>query len=85
MSVVMFVGACGQVDSALDGLGFDSQCWPCVDVSGKLCISHCLCPPSVMGSGCTDPRLDQWLQAAVRPLPGEVKSEERAVTWISGL
>ena len=47
------VGACGQVDRALDsrsqGLGFDSQCWPCVEVSGKLCIPHCLGPPSRNG------------------------------------
>ena len=79
--------ACGQVDRALDsiiseGLGFDSQCWPCVEVSGKLCIPRCLGPPSHNGymylvhrskvgsivSGCCD------------PLPGKVKSEERVVT-----
>ena len=44
---------CGQVDRALDlrsrGLGFDSQCWPCVEVQGKLSIPHCLCPPSRTG------------------------------------
>ena len=38
--------ACGPVDRALDsrseGLGFNSQCWKCVEVSGKLCIPHCL-------------------------------------------
>ena len=43
-------GACGQVDRVLDsrseGLVFDSQCWPCVVLSGKLRIPHCLCPPS---------------------------------------
>ena len=43
----------GQVDRALDsrseGLGFDSQCWPCVEVSGKLRIPHCLGPPSRNG------------------------------------
>ena len=42
------MGASGQVDRSLDsrseGLGFDSQCWPCVKVSGKLCIPHCLGP-----------------------------------------
>ena len=47
------LGTCGQVDRALDsrseGLGFDSQCWPCVEVSGKLCIPHCLGPPSRNG------------------------------------
>ena len=34
------MGVCGQVDGALDsrseGLGFDSQCWSCVEVSCKL-------------------------------------------------
>ena len=42
--------ACGQVDRSLDsrseGLGFDSQCWPCVEMSSKVCIPHCLGPPS---------------------------------------
>ena len=49
----MFWGACGPVDRALDlrseGLGFDSQCWTCVEVSGKLRITHCLGPPSHNG------------------------------------
>ena len=51
--VSMHMGACGPVDRALDarsgGLGFDSQCWPCVEVSGKLRIPHCLGPPSRNG------------------------------------
>ena len=38
----LFMGACGPVNRALDsrseGLGFNSQCLPCVEVSGKLCI-----------------------------------------------
>ena len=44
------MGACGLVDRVLDsrseGLGFDSQCWPCVEVLGKSRIPHCLGPPS---------------------------------------
>ena len=48
-----FVGACGQVDTTLDsrseGRGFESQCRPCVEVSSKLCIPHCLGPPSRNG------------------------------------
>ena len=44
------VGACGLVDRALDssseGLGFDSKCWPCAEVLGKLRIPHCFGPPS---------------------------------------
>ena len=47
------MGACGQVDRALnsrlEGLGFDSQCWPCVEMSGKLRIPHCLGPTSRNG------------------------------------
>ena len=52
-AVLVYVGACGQVDKALDsrsvGLRLDSQCWPCVEVSGKLRIPHCLSPPSRNG------------------------------------
>ena len=47
------MGACDPVDRALDsrseGLGFESQCWSCVEVSGKLRIPHCLGPPSRNG------------------------------------
>ena len=31
---------------------------------------------AIIGTWCTDSRLDQLLQAAVRPLPWEVQSEE---------
>ena len=44
------LGARGKVDRALDsrseGLILNSQCWPCVEVSGKLYTPHCLGPPS---------------------------------------
>ena len=30
-------------------LGFDSHCWSCVEVLGKLLIPYCLCPPSNNG------------------------------------
>ena len=47
------MGACGLVDRALDsrseGLGFDSHCWSCVEVSGKLFIPYCLWSPSSDG------------------------------------
>ena len=52
-------------DSRSEFLGFDSQCWPCVEVSSKLCIPHCHGPPSHNGTWCTD-----------RKLPGEVNSED---------
>ena len=47
------LGACDQVDRAYDsrseGLGFNSQCWPYVEVSGKLRILHFFGPPSRNG------------------------------------
>ena len=39
----------GALDSRSEGLVFDSQCWPCVEVVGKLRIPHCLGPPSCNG------------------------------------
>ena len=62
----------GHVDRASgsrsEGLEFDSQCWPCVEVSSKLCIPHCLSPPGRSGylvgsivAGCRR-----------RPLPGGI-------------
>ena len=80
-------GACGLVDTALDskseGLGFDSQCWPCVKVSGKLCIPCCLGPSSRNGylvhrykvgstvAGCIGAHLAR----------GKVKSVEHVLSW----
>ena len=50
IEVLWCAGACDPVDRALhsrsEGLGFDSQCWLCVEVSGKLHIPHCLGQPS---------------------------------------
>ena len=85
--IVILVGASGPVDTALDsrseGLGFDSQCWPCVEVSGKLCIPHCLGPPSGNGylvhrskvgsifTGCIGAHLAR----------GKVESVEHALSW----
>ena len=38
---------CGLVNRMLDsrskGLGFDSHCWSCVEVSGEIFIPYCLC------------------------------------------
>ena len=75
------------MDRALDsrsvGLGFDSQCWPWVEVLGKLCIPHCLGPSSRNGylvhrskvgsivAGCIDAHL-----ARVK-----VKSVEHVLSW----
>ena len=75
------------MDSALhsrsEGLEFDSQCWPYVEVSGKLCIPHCLGPSSHNGylvhrskvgskvAGCIGTHLAR----------GKVKSVEHALSW----
>ena len=37
------------LDSKSEGLGFDSQSLPCVEVLGKLRIPHCLSSPSRNG------------------------------------
>ena len=54
------MGACGLVDrvlnSRLQGLWFDSHCWLCVEVSGKLVIPTCLWLPS------SDGYLVEWIQ-----------------------
>ena len=39
-------------------------------------LADALVHPDVTGTWCTDPRLDQLLQAAGRPLQGAVVSEE---------
>ena len=88
---LMHVEARGQVDreldSRLEGLGFDSQCWSCVEVLGKVCSPHCLGPPrrnrylvhrSKVGStvaGCISTHLTRR----------KVKSEEHATLWMPGL
>ena len=80
-------GACGPLDRALDssseGLGVDSQSWPCVEVSCKFRIPHCLGPPSHNGylvhrsniesivAGCNGAHLAR----------GKVKSVEHALSW----
>ena len=37
------------LDPRSKGLVFDSHCWSCVEVSGKLLIPYCLCPLSSDG------------------------------------
>ena len=52
VTLALHVGASGLVDRASDsrlkGVGFDSHCWSCVEVSDKLLISYCLCLLAVM-------------------------------------
>ena len=71
------------LDSRSEGLGFDFQCWPCVEVLGKLRIPHCLGPPSRNGclvyrskvgsidAGCIGAHLAR----------GKVMSVEHALSW----
>ena len=63
--------------------GVYSQCWPCVEMPGKLQIPHCLGPPSHNGylvhrskvgsivAGCTGSHLAR----------GKVKAVEHALSW----
>ena len=73
LSIVLYcIEARGQVDRALDssseGLGFNSQHWSCVKVSGfHFGFRTTLVHRAIMGTWRTDPRLDQWLLAALVP------------------
>ena len=79
--------ACGPVDRAVDrrskGLVFDSQCWSCVEVSGKLRVPHCLGPPS--HNGYLVHRYKVGLIVAgfigTHLVRGKVKSVEHALSW----
>ena len=80
----------GQVDRALDsrskGLGFDSQCWQCVDVSGKLCTSHCLGPTSSNGYLVYRSKVGSIVAGCCAPTArGGKVCRTCVVTWISGL
>ena len=81
------VGACGLVDRALDsrseGLGFDSQCWSCVEVLGKLCIPHCLGPPSRNGYLVHRSKVGSIVAGCigVHLARGKVKYVEHALSW----
>ena len=71
------------LDSRSEGLGFDSHCWPCVEVLGKFHNPHCLGPPSLNGymvhrskvgsivAGCMGAHLAR----------GKVKSVEHMLSW----
>ena len=78
---------CGPVDRALDsrseGLGIDSQCWPCVEVSGKLCIPHCLGPPSRNGYLVHKSKVGSTVAGCIGThlARGKVKSVEHALSW----
>ena len=81
------VGACCPVDRALDsrsdGLGFDSQCWPCVAMSGKLRIPHCLSPPSHNGYLVHKSKVESIAAGCIGAhlARGKVKSVEHALSW----
>ena len=81
------MGACGSVDRALDskseGLGFDSQCWPCVEVLGKLCIQHCLGPPSCNGYLVHRSNVESIVPGCIgtQLARGKIKSVEHELSW----
>ena len=81
------MGACGPVDRALDsrseGLGFDSQCWPCVEVSGKLRFAHCLGPNSRNGYLVHRSKVGSIIAGCVGAhlARGKVKSVEFVLSW----
>ena len=85
------MGACDQVDSVLIGFnirrsGFDSQCWSCVEVLGKLHISHCLGPPSRNGYLVHRSKVGSIVAVCCAPTATAGKVGRTYVdTWISGL
>ena len=80
-------GACGPVDRELDSrsevLEFDSQCYPCVEVSGKLHISHCLIPPRRNGYPMHRSKVGSIVAGCIGTYlaRGKVKSVEHALPW----
>ena len=88
---VHFLGACRPVVRALDsrseGLGFDSQCWPCVEVSSKLRIPHCLGPSSRNGYLVHRSKFGSIVAGCIcaHLARGKVKSVEHALSWSFGL
>ena len=83
----MWPGYCGPVDRALgsrsEGLGFDSQCWPCVEALGKLCIPHCLGPTSRNGYLVHRSKVGSMVAGCISGhlARGKVKSVEHALSW----
>ena len=78
--------SCGSVDRVLDprseGLGFDSQCWACVEVLGKLRIPHCLSPPSCNGYLVHRPKVGSIVVGCISAhlASGKVKSVEHPLS-----
>ena len=83
------VGACGQVDRALDsraeGLRFDIQCWPLRTVSWTS-YSTCFGPPSCNGYLMHRSNVISIVAGCSVPAARECKGWRTCVvTWISGL
>ena len=85
--ISIWVGAYGQVDRVLDlrseGLGFNSQCWPCVEVPGKLHIPHYIGPPSRNGYLVHKSKAGSIVAGCIGAdcARGKVKSVELALSW----
>ena len=86
-TVLIHVGACGLVDRALDsrseGLGFDSQYWPRVEVLGKIRVPHCLGPPSHNWYLVHRSKVGSIVAGCIGAhfAKGKVKSVEYALSW----
>ena len=70
-------------DSRSEGLGFNSECWPCVEVSSKLRIPHCLSPPSRNGYLVHRSKVGSIVAGCIGAhlVRGKVKSFEHALLW----
>ena len=79
-AAIAFGSICDQMDRALgagsEGLGFDSYCKSCAEVSGKIRIPHCLGPPTHNGYLVHRSKFGSIVAGCYAPLPGEVKSAE---------
>ena len=64
-----------SVGFKIRGVGFNSQCWSCVDVLGKLCIPHCLGPPSCNGYLVHRSKVRSTVAGCHRHLPCHGKSK----------
>ena len=63
--------------------GFDSQCWPCVEVSGKLRIPHFLGPPSRNGCLVHTSKVGSIVAGCIGAhlARGKVRSVDHALSW----
>ena len=71
--VAKWIGRWTQDQKVLGSIPSAGHAYKC---RANFVVNSTFVHPVVMGTWWTDPRLDQQLQVAVRPLPEEIKSEE---------